>query len=306
MSTLILHHDDCLRHDPGPTHPERPARIGAALAGLQGIDGLERLPAPLATPEQVYGAHPPEYLEWLTVSEPDEGLAALDADTAMSPGSLAATLRASGAVCFAIDEVMAGKARNAFCATRPPGHHAEASRAMGFCLLNQVAVGARYALARHGVGRVAILDFDVHHGNGTQAIFEDDLRVLYISSHQVPLYPGTGMPNETGLGNIVNLPLPPGDDGEEFRRAWSTRGLPTLERFAPDLVLFSAGFDGHARDPLAQLELGEADFGWLTHAVREWARGGCEDRIVSTLEGGYDLEAITASVHAHVAELARP
>ena len=307
MKTLIIHHADCLQHDTGPRHPERPDRVTAVLKAVDGIEGTEKLPAPLATTEQLQRAHPAEFLQRLQDLEPGRAAAgeriALDPDTWLSPGSLDAALRGSGAACFAVDEIYAGRARNAFCVTRPPGHHAESAIAMGFCLFNHAAVAARHAQAAHGVKRIAILDFDVHHGNGTQAIFETSPDVLYISSHQSPLYPGTGHADETGCGNVLNLPLAPGSGSHEFRDAWYRQGLPMLERFAPDLVLLSAGFDGHLRDPLAQLELQEPDYGWITAEIRALAESVCEGRLVSLLEGGYDLEALGASAAAHVAAL---
>jgi len=307
MKTLILHHDDCLNHDPGRRHPEAPARITAVLSGVKNIPGTEILPAPRARLEQLQLAHAPEYWEQLLELEPGgesgQDRLALDPDTFLSPGSIDATLRGSGAACFAIDQVFAGKVRNAFCAIRPPGHHAGASTAMGFCLLNHAAVAARHALAAYEVQRVAILDFDVHHGNGTQAIFETSPDVLYISSHQMPLYPGTGYPAETGCGNILNLPLPPGAGSAEFRAAWSGYGLPSLERFGPDLIVISAGFDAHERDPLGQLELQDRDYGWITGEICAYAGSACGGRVISILEGGYDLDALASASAAHVTAL---
>jgi acetoin utilization deacetylase AcuC-like enzyme len=307
MKTLILHHDDCLKHDPGRRHAERAGRVTAVLRAVTTLPGTELLPAPLATAEQIDRVHPPEYRDWLAAMEPADMPGAeasvLDPDTLMSAGSFAAASRGSGAACFGVDEVIAGRARNAFCATRPPGHHAEASRAMGFCLLNHVAVAASHARAAHGMKRVAIVDFDVHHGNGTQAIFENDPDVLFISSHQMPLYPGTGRSDETGCGNVVNLPLPPGAGGAEFRRAWSGHGLTALKRFRPEFILVSAGFDAHARDPLGQMELEDADYGWITSEIRAVAETACEGRLVSVLEGGYDLEALAGASTAHVTAL---
>jgi len=215
-----------------------------------------------------------------------------------------AALRSSGALCFALDQIYAGRARNAFCATRPPGHHAEADKAMGFCLLNHVAIAARHAQAVHGAGKVAILDFDVHHGNGTQAIFENDPSVLYISSHQDPLYPGTGHEDETGCGNILNLPLPPESGSAEFRHIWTTLGLPALHAFAPDLILISAGFDAHEADPLAQLRLQCEDYRWITREICNYAEHACKGRVASILEGGYNLEALGLCARAHVETLA--
>lgn len=308
MKTLILHHDDCLRHDPGSRHPERPERLAAVMAAVAGLANIEMLPAPRAEPEQVLRVHDPEYWQRLVDFEPAVEAAgervALDPDTWLSAGSVDAALRGSGAACFAVDQIFAGRAGNAFCATRPPGHHAGTAFAMGFCLLNHAAVAARHALAAHGAERIAIVDFDVHHGNGTQEIFESSPEVLYVSSHQMPLYPGTGHPEETGCGNILNMALAPGADSGAFREAWERRGLPAVERFRPDLIVVSAGFDGHQRDPLAQLELQDEDFAWITVGLRAAADACCDGRLVSILEGGYDLEALTSAVGAHVATLA--
>jgi len=304
MNTLILHHDECLGHNPGKMHPESIQRVRSVLDALYELPGTVKLPAPKASEEQIARAHDLEYWLGLVQAEPEEGQVSLDADTLLSPGSVNAALRASGAACFALDQIYAGKARNAFCATRPPGHHAEAGKAMGFCLLNHVAIAARHAQAVHGAVNVAILDFDVHHGNGTQAIFENDPTVLYISSHQDPLYPGTGQADETGCGNILNLPLPPESGSAEFRRAWSTLGLPALHAFAPDLILISAGFDAHEADPLAQLKLQCEDFQWITREICDYAGTACDSRVVSVLEGGYNLEALAASARIHVQALA--
>lgn len=308
MSTLILHHKNCLRHDTGFRHVERPERITAVMESVGKLAGTEILPAPRATLEQLTLVHPADYWEQLVGLEPgtggeDRGIIALDADTFMSPGSIDATLRGSGAACFAIDQIEKGNARNAFCAVRPPGHHALATIPMGFCLLNHVAVAARYAIDSGYAERVAILDFDVHHGNGTQAIFEESPEVLFISSHQMPLYPGSGYPSETGVGNIVNMPLSPGDGSDEFRAAWSGHGLPEVERFQPDLVLVSAGFDAHELDPLGQLELKDEDYGWITAEIRKIAESHCAGKVVSMLEGGYDLDALATASAAHVRAL---
>jgi acetoin utilization deacetylase AcuC-like enzyme len=236
--------------------------------------------------------------------DPGEEPVPLDPDTWLSAGSIDATLRGSGAACFAVDQVFSGKADNAFCAVRPPGHHALGDRVMGFCLLNHVAVAAQHARAVHGVERVAILDFDVHHGNGTQAIFENDPDLLYVSSHQYPYYPGTGSASETGCGNIMNLPLGAGEDGRAFRLAWKEQAFPRLARFRPDLVLVSAGFDAHAADPLGGLLLQDADFDWISACIADLADSLCAGRLVSVLEGGYDLDSLASATARHVARLA--
>jgi len=300
MSTIIIRHDDCLRHDSGTRTPESVQRQHAVLNGLKGLRGLQILPAPLASAEQITRAHTPGYWAMLQSVEPDEGHVSLDWDTYVNPGSSGAALRASGAMCFAIDQVLDGLAPNAFCVVRPPGHHAEIEKAMGFCLLNNVAIGALHALQRPAMERVAIIDFDVHHGNGTQAIFEQNPNVMFVSSHQQPLYPGTGNIDETGCGNILNLPLAPGDGGTEFRKAWHTLGLPAIHSFAPDLILVSAGFDAHERDPLAQLEVQDKDYHWITREICNLASDCCNGHIVSVLEGGYDLKALASASRAHV------
>jgi acetoin utilization deacetylase AcuC-like enzyme len=306
MKTLILHHDDCLQHETGRGHAEKPGRVKAVFNAVNGLPHTETLPAPRATAEQLQRAHLPEYWEKLVELEPSSSerqRIMLDPDTALSTGSVDATLRGSGAACFAIEQVQGELVKNAFCVVRPPGHHATQATAMGFCLLNHVAVGAHHALATGLARRVAIIDFDVHHGNGTQAIFEENPEVLFVSSHQMPLYPGTGHPDETGCGNITNLPLAPGDGSRAFREAWLNRGLPAVERFEPDLILVSAGFDAHARDPLGQLELQDEDYAWITAEILRIAKQCCEGKIVSLLEGGYDLEALATASRAHVQEL---
>ena len=304
MSTLIIHHDDCLKHDPGRGHQEQIRRLEAVMGGLEGLRGLERLPAPLATADQLGRVHPDRYQAWLAEMEPAAGRVPLtEADTLMNPGSLAASARGAGGICFAIDQVLAGKAANAFVATRPPGHHAGTDFSMGFCLYNSVAVGARHAQHGGRAQRVAIVDFDVHHGNGTQQIFEDDTSVLFVSSHQMPLYPGSGNPDETGVGNIFNLPLGPGSDSAAFRASWSRRGLPAVADFAPDLILVSAGFDAHERDPLGSLAVQDSDYEWITRELLAIADASAGGRVVSILEGGYDLEALATAARAHVGAL---
>jgi len=300
MSTIIIQHDDCLRHDPGANHPESTRRIKAVMGGLEGIKGLQRLPAPYASLEQITRVHPAGFWKDVQESEPSEGRIALDPDTFLNNGSVDAALRASGGMCFAIDQILASQALRAFCAVRPPGHHSEPGRAMGFCLLNHVAIGAMHALENSAVKRVAIIDFDVHHGNGTQAVFEQNPDVMFVSSHQMPLYPGSGRAEETGCGNILNLPLAAGDGSQAFRRAWSMQGLPAVQDFEPDLVLISAGFDAHQRDPLAQMELEDADYRWITEEICDLATDSCQGRVVSILEGGYDLQALATASRAHV------
>jgi acetoin utilization deacetylase AcuC-like enzyme len=304
MKTLILHHDNCLRHDPGRGQPERVERVISVLDAVTGLPETEALPAPRATLDQIQRVHPIEYWDTLVELEPDESpeshRVALDSDTFMSAGTIDATLRGSGAACFALEQISAGKAKNAYCVIRPPGHHAMQSIAMGFCLLNHIAIAARQAQAMQMAEKVAIIDFDVHHGNGTQAIFESSPEVLFVSSHQMPLYPGTGYADETGCGNVHNLPLSPGDGSAEFRAAWAGRGLPALEKFGPDLVLISAGFDAHQRDPLGQLELKDEDYGWITSEICAIADSACGGRVVSLLEGGYDLEALATASTEHV------
>ncbi len=304
MSTLVIHHGDCRRHDPGPRHPEQVRRTEVVLEALGTLSGIERIPAPLATPEQVGRVHGDDFRRWLASMEPEEGRVPVgEADNLVNHGSLDASLRGSGAICYGIDEVVAGKAANAFCVTRPPGHHSGTDFAMGFCLFNHVAIGARHALALEGVERVAIVDFDVHHGNGTQQVFEDDPSVMFVSSHQMPLYPGSGHPEETGQGNILNLPLSPGAGGDAFRATWSRVGLPAIDAFQPDFILVSAGFDAHIRDPLGALELVEDDFEWITRELATIAAQHAAGRMVSILEGGYDLEGLAFAAKSHTRAL---
>jgi len=305
MTTTLFTHPACLDHDPGDYHPECPDRLRAVLQALDGPEfaALRREEAPRATRAQLALVHPPEHVERVLAAIPARGHYGLDGDTIVSPGSGEAALRAAGAVVAAVDAVATGRTANAFCAVRPPGHHAEADIAMGFCLFNNVAVGAVHAQRAHGLARVAVIDFDVHHGNGTQAMFEREPTLFYASTHQSPLYPGTGARAERGCGNVVNMPLRPGSGSREFRAAFEAEALPALERFAPDLVMISAGFDAHAADPLAALSLGEADYAWVTAALAEVARRHAGGRVVSTLEGGYDLAALAASSAAHVRAL---
>jgi acetoin utilization deacetylase AcuC-like enzyme len=306
MTTALITHPACLLHEPPPGHPERPARLSEVLKMLDGPDfgALLRVVAPQANEEMLRLVHASDFVTDLLEAMPDAGYAQVDSDTIASPGTKEASLRAAGAVVRAVDMVMAGEATNAFCAVRPPGHHATPSRAMGFCFFNSVAVGALHARAAHRLKRVAVVDFDVHHGNGTQAAFTADPELFYASTHQSPLYPGTGSSDETGIAhNIVNAPLPPGAGGPEFRRAFEREILPALAAFRPELLIISAGFDAHRDDPLAQLRLDESDFAWATEALCRIAKQCCARRVVSSLEGGYDLSATARSAGAHVRAL---
>ena len=306
MTTALITHPACLDHDTGPFHPERPDRLRRVLQALEHprFSALLRDLAPLATEDQLARVHPPEYIRAILDISPEPGQRInLDADTVMSPGSREAALRAVGAAIMAVDAVMQGWAKQVFVAARPPGHHAERDRPMGFCLFANAAIAARHAQAQYGLTRVAVVDFDVHHGNGTQDIFQADPTLFYASSHQYPCYPGTGAAEERGVGNIVNAPLPPGAGSAQFREAWDLLILPELDRFAPNLLIVSAGFDAHKADPLAQLRLEAPDFAWLTTRLMDVARTHCEGRIVSLLEGGYDLDALAESAAAHVGAL---
>lgn len=303
MHTLFYTHPICLDHDMGEWHPEAPARLMAIIRQLETEEFtfLDRREAPLGTRQQIQRVHAPFYVESIFENVPAKGHVHLDSDTAMCPYSGDAALRAVGAMCAAVDAVATGLARNAFCAVRPPGHHAEASAAMGFCFFNNVAIAAEHARAAHGFERVAIIDFDVHHGNGTQNHCYRFRDLFYASSHQFPCYPGTGMEHETGVfNNIVNVPLRPGTGSDEFRRGYRERILPALHDFGPELIIISAGFDAHFRDPLAQLRLQTDDFAWVTGQLLEVAEKWCRGRVVSALEGGYDIQALAASVAAHV------
>jgi len=303
--TILYTHPASLAHDTGDGHPERPARIRAIAGALAApaFADLDRRAAPMAALEEVLRCHPAAHVARLEGLVPDRGLAMADADTILSPGSWEAALRAVGGAVAAVDAVLDGPDRTAFVAMRPPGHHAERTRAMGFCLFSTAAIAAKHALDARGLGRVAVLDFDVHHGNGTQDCLLDEGRAIFVSSHQMPLYPGTGAADEVGAhGQIVNLPLTPGSDGAAMRAAWS-RALARVRDFRPDLILVSAGFDAHRDDPLGGLNWTEADYGWITAQIRDLADGVCEGRVVSLLEGGYDLGALAASVAVHVAGL---
>ncbi len=306
MTTLLIDHPACLQHLTPMGHPERPDRLRAVEQALSAdkFKPLLREQAPMASLETVALCHPMDYVEEIREASPKEGLIHLDADTSMSPGSFEAALRAAGGATFAVDQVFAGKAKNAFVATRPPGHHAETARPMGFCFFDNVAIAARHAQKQHGIARAVIVDFDVHHGNGSQEIFWDDKSVMYCSTHQMPLFPGTGAVIESGEHNtVVNAPLRPGDGGAAFRAAFETRILPRLAEFKPELVIVSAGFDAHMRDPLASINLDETDFTWATQKLMDIADRHAGGRIVSVLEGGYDLKGLSDSVAAHVTAL---
>ena len=309
MATLLLTHPSFLEHDTGLGHPERPDRMRAIDKVLAHdiFKGLVREEAPLRedVEEQIRLAHPAAHLEKMRAiaTGPLEHPRHIDGDTVVSAGTWEASLRAVGAGLAAVDAVVAGKAANAFCQVRPPGHHAETDRAMGFCLFSNAAIAGLYARQKHGAERVAVVDFDVHHGNGTQDIFWSDKDLFYASTHEMPLFPGTGAMGERGVGNIHNAPLRAGDGGERFREAFESRILPALHDFGPDILIVSAGFDAHAADPLANLRLVEADFLWATEKLADTAKRHCNGRIVSMLEGGYDLNALARSVAVHVKAL---
>jgi acetoin utilization deacetylase AcuC-like enzyme len=305
LPTLLVQDAVFLDHAVPLGHPERPDRLRAISQALAAnrFDALLRREAPLGEPAILGNAHPPSYIEAIREAVPSEGFVNVDPDTVLSPMSFVVASRAAGAACLAVDAVADGTANNAFAAIRPPGHHAEAARPMGFCLFNNPVIAARHAQRRHRAERVAIVDWDVHHGNGTQAIVWDDPSILYASTHQMPLYPGTGAETETGAGNIFNAPLSPGAGSSEFYEAFTTRILPAVDAFQPDLIIISAGFDAHWRDPLASLNLKEEDYSWATTALMEIADRHADGRIVSLLEGGYDLTGLADSVAAHVTAL---
>jgi len=308
VTTLLISHPSSLRHVTPPGHPERADRMRAVEQALEDerFALLQRVEAPEGTLAQVELCHPAAYAQAISEASPQEGLVQIDADTIMSPGTLAAVLHGVGGAVHAVDEVMSGRVSNAFSAMRPPGHHAESDKAMGFCFFNNAAIAARHAQKAHGAERVAIVDWDVHHGNGTQEIFWGDASVLYASTHEMPLYPGTGAPSERGEhGTIVNAPLRAGDGTDVFRDAFESAILPRLDDFRPDLVIVSAGFDAHWRDPLANINLKEADFAWATQKLMAIADRHAGGRLVSILEGGYDLEGLSKSTAAHVMALMR-
>ena len=305
MTTILYEHPVFLEHHVPPGHPERPDRLRALNAALEheNFGALVRREAPMASEDAVTLAHPESFLFEVMRMMPEEGMRQIEADTHASPESLKAALTGIGGAMAGVDDVFSGKADNVFVASRPPGHHAERDKVMGFCLFNNAAIAARHAQKVHGVERVAIVDFDVHHGNGTQDIFQADPSVLYCSTHQMPLYPGTGAKNETGVGNIVNAPLNPDDGSNAFREAVRSRVLPALDNFRPDLVIISAGFDAHHRDPLAQINLTGEDFDWVTGQLIGVAERYASNRVVSILEGGYDLEGLAESAGLHICRL---
>ncbi len=303
MTTALITHPDCLHHVTPEGHPESVARLNAVLAALAVPEfaALMRIEAPLAKRADILRAHPSDYFDRVQAAEPTKGWAMLDADTHMCNGSFDAALRAAGANIKAVDLVMAGIVDNAFCAIRPPGHHAETATAMGFCLFGNVVIGAQHALEHHGLSRVAIVDFDVHHGNGSQDLVWNDPRIFFASTHQVPLYPGSGAANETGgAGNVLNVPLAPNADGSALCEAYTRSILPALYAHKPEMIFISAGFDAHHADPLANLNFTESDFSWATAQLKTAAKKLCKGRLVSTLEGGYDLDALAASTATHV------
>lgn len=307
MTTLIYTHQDCFKHEPGSSHPESPQRLKVVLETLRapGFEDLSWRDAPMGTRMQAMLVHDEDFVDAIADAAPDSGHVALDGgDTVMSAGSWNAVMRCIGAACAGVDAVMAGEADNVFCATRPCGHHAEPDRAMGFCIFNQAAIAAVHAVQKHGLERVAVVDFDVHHGNGTQAAFYARPELFYASSHQSPLYPGTGSRTETGVAhNIVNVPLPPGCGSALFRERLEAEMLPQLRAFRPDFIIISAGFDAHKLDPLAGMSLEDDDFRWVTEKLKEIADEECAGRIVSILEGGYSGEGLAGGTAAHVRAL---
>lgn len=303
MATALITHEECYGHVTPPGHPEQVARLDAVLGALSDMD-LVRTNAPFAADDDLLRCHPASHIAAIKAAVPESGWRSLDADTHLSPGTLAAAMRGAGGCVKAVEMVLGGEVQNAFVACRPPGHHCERETAMGFCFFGNVAIAAKAALDHHGLKRVAILDWDVHHGNGTQDLVEEDPRIFFASSHQMPLYPGTGYPSETGADdNVMNVALADGAGSDTFRDLWGQTILPAVEGFAPDLIIISAGFDAHKRDPLAGLLLETEDFAWVTREICALAARVCGGKVVSSLEGGYDLEALGDASAAHVAEL---
>jgi len=306
MSTALITHNDCVLHEISPNHPECPQRIGAILDQLKKenlFDYLKHFDAPLADPSAAESCHPASYIDSIVSSSPESGRVQIDADTAMNPHSLNAALRGVGAAILATDKVISAEVNNAFCAVRPPGHHAEQTQAMGFCFFGNIAIAARHAIKAHGLNRVAIVDFDVHHGNGTEDIVDGDKHILFCSSFQHPFYPGDYRPNVPG--QRVNVPLAAGTGSDDFRHAILDSWIPALNKFKPQMIFISAGFDAHVEDPLAGIALTDHDFVWITQQLMSVADEHAKGRIVSMLEGGYSLPALARSATAHVRELMR-
>ena len=307
MSFAIYLDDASLSHNPTPGHPERPARFETAVLRLSEPDlkNLPRRTARIAKPEQIKLAHAENYVDFILGAERDDAIIMLDGDTSIGPGSTQAILKADGAGIDAVDDILSDNITRAFVLARPPGHHAEVNRAMGFCFFNSIAIAAQHARKTYNLKRVAILDFDVHHGNGTQSIFWDEPDVIFASTHQMPLFPGTGAVSERGVGNIWNRPLAPGDTGNDLRIAWEKHLFPAIDKFEPELILVSAGFDAHIRDPLGNIEAEASDFGWITDRIVELANAHASGRIIGFLEGGYDLQGLSQSLAAHLTGLTK-
>ena len=303
MTTAFITHSDCLKHETPPGHPEQVARLKYILEATKDLD-LLRIEAPLATQKNILSVHPQSHIDLINASSPQHGTRSLDGDTHMSPGTISAAYRAAGGAVCAVDTVLSGEAKNAFVAVRPPGHHAETQVPMGFCLFGNIAIAAKHALDFHKLSKVVVVDFDVHHGNGTQDLLWNEPRALTITSHQMPLWPGTGRPEERGeYDNVLNLPLPPNSDGSYMRSMYREKVFPKIRSFSPDLILLSAGFDAHIDDPLAELKWEEDDFVWITREVCNLATDCCSSRVVSILEGGYNLDALAACTKAHIKNL---
>ena len=303
MTTAFITHSDCLKHETPPGHPEQVARLKYILEATKDLD-LLRIEAPLATQKNILSVHPQSHIDLINTSSPEHGTRPLDGDTHMSPGTISAAYRAAGGAVCAVDTVLSGKAKNAFVAVRPPGHHAETQVPMGFCLFGNIAIAAKHALDFHKLSKVVVVDFDVHHGNGTQDLLWNEPRALTITSHQMPLWPGTGRPEERGeYDNVLNLPLPPNSDGSYMRSMYREKVFPKIRSFSPDLILLSAGFDAHIDDPLAELKWEVDDFAWITREVCNLATDCCSSRVVSILEGGYNLDALAACTKAHIENL---
>ena len=303
MTTAFITHSDCLKHETPPGHPEQVARLKYILEATKDLD-LLRIEAPLATQKNVLSVHPQSHIDLINTSSPEHGTRPLDGDTHMSPGTISAAYRAAGGAVCAVDTVLSGEAKNAFVAVRPPGHHAETQVPMGFCLFGNIAIAAKHALDFHKLSKVVVVDFDVHHGNGTQDLLWNEPRALTITSHQMPLWPGTGRPEERGeYDNVLNLPLPPNSDGSYMRSIYREQVFPKIRSFSPDLILLSAGFDAHIDDPLAELKWDVDDFVWITREICNLATDCCSSRVVSILEGGYNLDALAACTKAHIENL---